>query len=86
MRGSPRKFDAQGSQIVQSGAITRETIIRGLGGTITYTPRNVTVTLDRPGQPRIARAPALLLAGINTRPPILPGDGRPITYALRQSQ
>ncbi len=61
-------------------AITRETIIRGLGGTITYTPRNVTVTLDRPGQPRIARALALLLAEINTRPPILPGDGRPITY------
>ena len=60
--------------------ITRETIIRGLGGTITYTPRNVTVTLDRPGQPRIARALALLLAEINTRPPILPGDGRPITY------
>ena len=61
-------------------AITRETIIRGLGGTITYTPRNVTVTLDRPGQPRVARALALLLAEINTRPPILPGDGRPITY------
>ena len=32
-------------------AITRETIIRGLGGTITYTPRNVTVTLDRPASP-----------------------------------
>ena len=28
--------------------------------------------------PRIARALALLLAEINTRPPILPGDGRPI--------
>src|ERR1019366_8625152 len=27
-------------------AITRETIIRGLAGTITYTPRNVTVALD----------------------------------------
>ena len=67
-------------------AITRETIIRGLGGTITYTPRNVTVTLDPPGQPRVARALALLLAEINTSPPTLPGDGRPITYALRQSQ
>ena len=67
-------------------AITRETIIRGLGGTITYTPRTVTVTLDRPGQPRVARALALLLAEINTSPPTLPGDGRPITYALRQSQ
>jgi hypothetical protein len=67
-------------------AITRETIIRGLAGTITYTPRNVTVALDQPGQGRVTRALTLLLAEINTRPPILPGDGRPITYALRQSQ
>jgi hypothetical protein len=67
-------------------AVTRETIIRGLAGTITYAPKNITVTLDRPGQPRVARALALLLAEINTSPPALPGDGRPITYALRQSQ
>ncbi len=67
-------------------AITRETIIRGLGGTITYTPNGITVTLDRPGQGRITRALGLLLAEINTRPPVLPGDGRPITYTLRQSQ
>jgi len=67
-------------------AITRETIIRGLGGTITYTPRNIAVTLDRPGQPRVARALTLLLTEINTSPPALPGDGRPITYTLRQSQ
>jgi hypothetical protein len=67
-------------------AITRETIIRGLAGTIAYTPKNITVTLDRPGQPRVARALTLLLAEINTRPPALPGDGRPITYTLRQSQ
>ena len=61
-------------------AITRETIIRGLGGTITYTPKSITVTLNRPGQPRVARALTLLLAEINTSPPKLPGDGRPITY------
>ena len=67
-------------------AITRETIIRGLGGTITYSPKNVTVTLDRPGEPRVARALALLLAEINTSPPTLPGNGGPITYGLRQSQ
>ena len=67
-------------------AITRETIIRGLAGTITYTPKSITVTLDRPGQGRVARALTLLLAEINTRPPKLPGDGRPITYTLRQSQ
>ena len=67
-------------------AITRETIIRGLAGTITYTPKNITVTLERPGQGRVARALTLLLAEINTRPPVLPGDGRPITYTLRQPQ
>jgi len=67
-------------------AITRETIIRGLAGTITYTPKNITVTLDRPGQRRVTRALDLLLTEINTRPPAIPGDGRPITYALRQSQ
>jgi integrase len=53
----------------------RETIIRGLAGTITYTPKNITVTLDQPGQGRVTRALTLLLAEINTRPPILPGDG-----------
>ena len=67
-------------------AITRETIIRGLAGTIAYTPKSITVTLDRPGQGRVTRALTLLLAEINTRPPVLPGDGRPITYILRQSQ
>jgi hypothetical protein len=65
-------------------AITRETIIRGLAGTITYTPKTITVTLDRPDQGRVARALTQLLAEINTRPPKLPGDGRPITYTLRQ--
>lgn len=63
-------------------AITRETILRGLGGTITYTPEAITVTLDRPGQPRITRALACLLAEINTSPPVIPGDHRPITYHL----
>jgi Transposase protein len=66
-------------------AITRETIIRGLAGTITYTPKNITVTLDRPGQGRVTRALTLLLAEINTSPPTLPGDGRHITYTLRPS-
>ena len=67
-------------------AITRESIIRGLSGTITYKPKNITVTLDQPGQGRVTRALTLLIAEINTRPPALPGNGRPITYTLRQSQ
>ncbi len=42
----------------------------------------ITVTLDRPATPRLARALALLLDEINTSPPRLAGDPRPITYQL----
>jgi hypothetical protein len=63
-------------------AITRATIIRGLAGVITYTPDAITVTLDEPGAPRVTRALRLLLGEINTAPPSLPGDTRPITYQL----
>ena len=61
-------------------AITRHLL--HLGGTITSTPRTITVTLDPPAAPRIARALALLLDEINTAPPRMPGDTRPITYQL----
>ena len=51
-------------------AITRETIIRGLAGTITFTPGAITVTLEQTRAPRIARALALLIDEINPpRPP-----------------
>ncbi len=63
-------------------AITRETIIRGLAGVITYTPAAITVRLDRPGATRVARALELLLDEINATPPAMPGDRRPITYQL----
>ena len=63
-------------------AITRETIIRGLAGVIGYTPDAITVTLEPPGQPRIARVLALLTDEINAQPPSIPGDDRPITYRI----
>jgi transposase len=63
-------------------AITRETIIRGLAGTITFTPGAITVRLEQPGAPRIARALTLLIDEINATPPAMPGDTRPITYQL----
>ena len=63
-------------------ALTRETIIRGLAGVITYAPDAITVQLDRPGAPRVARALELLLDEINATPPAMPGDRRPITYHL----
>lgn len=65
-------------------AITRETILRGLTGTITYTPTTITVQLNPPDSPKISRALALLLQEINTIPPRLPADPRPITYTLTQ--
>jgi len=63
-------------------AVTRQTIIRGLAGTITYTPAAITVTLEPPGDPRVARALTLLTGEINTQPPSIPGDTRPITYRI----
>ena len=63
-------------------AITRETIIRGLAGTITATPVTITVTLDRPRSIRAARALTLLTGEINASPPVMPGDTRPITYQI----
>ena len=63
-------------------AITRETIIRGLAGTITWAPAAITVQLDQPGSARVARALALLIDEINATPPAVPGDSRPITYHL----
>jgi hypothetical protein len=63
-------------------AITRQTIIRGLAGTITYTPAAVTVTLEQPASRRIARALELLLDEINADPPAIPGHTRPINYQI----
>jgi hypothetical protein len=67
-------------------AITRQTIIRGLAGTITYTPQVITVELQRPGAPRVARALTLLIDEINHTPSAMPGDTRPITYQLTAHQ
>ena len=63
-------------------AITRQTLIRGLAGTITYTTNSITVELDRPASPKIARALSLLVEQLNNTPPRLPGDPRPITYTI----
>ena len=63
-------------------AVTRQTIIRGLAGTITYTPAAITVTLEQPGSARVARALTLLIDEINAPRPAIPGDNRPITYHI----
>jgi len=64
-------------------AITRNLL--HLGGHITYAPDTVTVTLDTPGAPRITRELRLLLDELNSTPPRIPGDPRPITYQLRST-
>ena len=64
-------------------AITRNLL--HLAGIITYTPQTITVVLDRPATPRLTRAVRLLLDEINTSPPRLPGDPRPITYRITQT-
>jgi hypothetical protein len=62
-------------------SITRN-LIRGHDGVITYTPHAITVALDRPASPRVANALQALLHHINTDPPRMPGDPRPITYTI----
>ncbi len=52
-----------------------------LSGTITYT----TITLDTPTTPKITRALHLLLDELNTTPPHIPGDPRPITYKINKA-
>jgi hypothetical protein len=66
-------------------AITRQTIIRGTAGVINFTSDAITVTLQQPAEPRVARALALLIEQINATPPVMPGDTRPITYQLAAS-
>jgi hypothetical protein len=63
-------------------AITRETIIRGLAGTITCDTAAITVTLQRPASRRVARALSLLIEEINATPPRMPGDTRAIIYHI----
>ena len=54
-----------------------------LGGRITYTTKSITVALDTPATPKIARALRLLLDELNTNKPRIPGDRRPITYTMK---
>jgi hypothetical protein len=54
-----------------------------LGGRIAYERRRITVTLDRPNSPRVARALGQLLDELADGPPAhLAGDPRPISYQL----
>src|SRR5450755_4045295 len=63
-------------------AITRHLLHQP--GHIHYTPDSITVTIDPPHAPRIARALKLLIDQTNTTPPKLAGDHRQITYSTSQ--
>ena len=64
-------------------AITRNLLHQP--GHIHYTPTSITVTIDKPHAPRIARALTLLIDQLNNNPPKLPGDTRKITYSTTTS-
>src|SRR5450759_3822744 len=56
-----------------------------LGGQVDYTTNGITVTLDRPDSPRVARALELLAEELNATPASIPGDRRPLTYRLAEA-
>jgi len=60
-------------------AITRNLLHQP--GHIHYTATSITVTIDQPHAPRIARALNLLIDQLNNNPPKLPGDTRKIVYS-----
>ena len=62
-------------------AITRNLLHHG--GHIEYTTSAITLTLDRPDIPRVARALHLLTDELNATPARLPGDRRPLTYHVK---
>jgi hypothetical protein len=61
-------------------AITRHLLHQP--GHIHYTPASITVTIEEPHAPRIARALNLLIDQLNNNPPKLPGDTRKIVYSM----
>ena len=66
-------------------AITRNLLHQGLTH-IHYGTHQISVTLEAPDSPRIARALALLTEELNNTPTTLPGDRRPLTYQVSVHQ
>jgi hypothetical protein len=57
-----------------------------LGGRVDYASNTITITLDRPDSPRVARALQLLTEELNATPATMPGDPRPLTYHLAETR
>jgi len=76
-----RHFNTYLSDDDEYRAITRNLL--HLGGTIAFDRRRITVTLDQPSSPRVARALRQLLCELADEPPAhLAGDRRPISYRM----
>jgi len=56
-----------------------------LGGQAEYSTKTITVTLDRPDSPRVARAMQLVTEALNATPASIPGDHRALTYRLAEA-
>jgi len=56
-----------------------------LGGHVNYTTKTITITLDRPDSPRVARALQLLTEELNATPATMPADHRPLSYQLAEA-
>ncbi len=76
-----RKLNAYLGDDYEYRGITRNLL--HLDGTVDFSPHAITVHLDRPDPPRLARGLGLLIEEINLRSPRLCGDGRTITYVLK---
>jgi len=82
--GLARRLNAYLDDLDEYRAITRNLL--PLGGTIAYARREITVSLDRPDSPRIARALQEPIQEINAGPPVhLAGDYRRVTSQVRGS-
>jgi len=56
-----------------------------LGGHVDYTATAITITLDRPDSPRVARALHLLTEELNATSAAMPADPRPLNYHLTEA-
>src|SRR5665647_473995 len=57
-----------------------------LSGHVDYTTKEaITITLDRPHSPRVARALHLLTEELNATPATMPADHRPLNYQLAEA-
>jgi hypothetical protein len=77
---SPDRAHPPGDDPNEYRAILRSLL--HLGGQVDYTTNAITITLDQPDSPRVARALQLLTEELNATPTVMPTDSRPLTYQL----